>query len=313
MRDAARPPLLAIGGPTASGKTALAIELARALDGEIVNADSRQIYLGMECGTASPTAAQRAAVPHHLLDLVRPSDPFTLATYVDLAHRAIREIAARGRLPLLVGGTGLYLRAVTRGYRVPEVAPDPEWRRLLEREAAADGGAALVERLRAVDPQAAARIDPRNIRRLIRALEVSLHLGTPFSALQRQEPPYRSLTVILEGDRERLYARADARLAAMIAAGFEDEVARLLAAGYGPELPAFSALGYRELAASLRGELSREAAIERTRMGTHAFIRRQVTWFRGDRDARRLPVDAGDPLAGALDLVRAWDREAAPC
>ncbi|HWE64934.1 MAG TPA: tRNA (adenosine(37)-N6)-dimethylallyltransferase MiaA [Chloroflexota bacterium] len=306
-----RPLLLAIGGPTASGKTDLAIDLALRLDGEIVNADSRQIYRGMEIGTAKPTPAQRATVPHHLLDLALPSEQFTLAQYTQRAHATIREIQGRGTLPLLVGGTGLYLRAVVQGYVVPEAPPNLDLRRDLEREAAAHGPAALVERLRAVDPVAAARIDGRNLRRVIRALEVSLSLGVPFSSLQRREAPYRTLTIVLHGNRTLLYTRADARLQAMLDAGFEAEVARLLDAGYDPALPAMSALGYRELAAALRGEITRAAAIEATRTHTHDFIRRQITWFKAERDAQALDIEQSDLYAAALDLARRW-RAATP-
>lgn len=298
-------PLLAIGGSTASGKSALAIGLALALGGEIVNADSRQIYRGMDIGTAKPTTAQRAAVPHHLLDLADPAEEFTLAHYAASAHATIRAIQARGRLPVLVGGTGLYLRSVTQGYTVPEAPPDPALRLELEGRAAADGLGALLTQLEALDPVTAARIDRKNPRRVIRALEVCLTLGVPFSALQRRSPPYRHLTLVLTGERERLYARADARLAEMLAAGFAAEVAALLEAGVDPARPAMSALGYRELAGWLRGETSREAAEEATRLATHGFIRRQATWFRGEPGAHGISIDHGDPLASALPLIEA--------
>ena len=178
-----RGPLVAVGGPTASGKTDLAIGLAKELNGEIVNADSRQVYRHMDIGTAKPTPAQRAMVPHHLLDLVNPDQPFTLGIYVRSAHQAILDIQGRGRLPILVGGTGLYLRAVTRGFVVPEVAPNPELRLRLESDLNNAGLPALVERLRALDPVGAATIDRNNPRRVIRALEVCLETGQPFSSL----------------------------------------------------------------------------------------------------------------------------------
>ncbi|MGH2346229.1 MAG: tRNA (adenosine(37)-N6)-dimethylallyltransferase MiaA [Chloroflexota bacterium] len=296
--------LVAIGGPTASGKTDLALTLADALNGEIVNADSRQVYRGMDIGTAKPTAAQRALVPHHLLDLVPPDQPFTLGLYTRLAHTAIRDIQARGRLPILVGGTGLYLRAVTQGFAVPEVAPDPELRRRLEVEIMADGLPALVERLRALDPEGAARIDHKNPRRVIRALEVCLATGKPFSGLQTREPSYRSVVLILDAPNPLLFERADARLDAMLKAGFEAEVARLLDEGYDPNLPALSALGYRELGRAVRGENAREAAIEETRHATHAFIRRQRTWFRAEQHHTVLDLSLGDPLPDAQAVIR---------
>ena len=298
-------PLLAIGGPTASGKTGLAIGLALALGGEIVNADSRQVYRGLDIGTAKPAVEQRAAVPHHLLDLADPWEEFTLAHYVAAAHAAIGAIQARGRLPVLVGGTGLYLRAVTQGYAVPEAPPDPALRRELEGRASAEGLGALLAQLEALDPVTASRIDRKNPRRVIRALEVCLTLGVPFSTLQRRSPPYRHLTLVLGAARERLYAWADVRLVEMLEAGFGTEVARLLGEGVDPALPAMSALGYRELAGWLRGETSREAAVEATRLATHAFIRRQVTWFRGEPGALAVPIDDRDPLRAALSLVEA--------
>ena len=271
--------------------------------GEIINADSRQIYRGMDIGTAKPTAAQRKLVPHHLLDLRRPDEDFSLAEYVRLASSAIGSLHGRGVLPILVGGTGLYLRAVTQGYDVPPVPPNAELRASLEAEARAGGGAALVERLARLDPVSAARIDPHNTRRLIRALEVTLQLGRPFSDLQRQAPHYRTLFIVLQGERANLYARADARLEEMIAAGFADEVQSLLAAGYGPELPALSALGYREMVAHMRGEVTLAQAQEAIRYHTHAYIRRQLTWFRREHDAHLVGIDDGTATVTTLALV----------
>jgi tRNA dimethylallyltransferase len=303
MDMSAPPPLLVIGGPTASGKTGLAIDVARRLGGEIINADSRQVYRGMDIGTAKPSAAQRALAPHHLLDLRRPDEDFSLAGYVQLARDTIGALHGRGVLPILTGGTGLYLRAVTQGYDVPPVPPDLALRATLEAEARADGGAALLERLVSLDPVSAARIDPRNIRRLIRALEVTLQLGRPFSDLQQQVPQYRTLFIVLQGDRAELYARADRRLEAMIAAGFADEVRALLGAGYSPESPAFSALGYREMAAHVQGTLTLAQSQEAIRYQTHAYIRRQLTWFRREREAHPMSIDGGTALSDTLALV----------
>jgi tRNA dimethylallyltransferase len=298
-------PLLAIGGPTASGKTDLAIRLASELNGEIVNADSRQVYRQMDIGTAKPTAAQREAAPHHLLDIVNPDEPFTLGIYARLAHQAILEIQSRGRLPILVGGTGLYLRAVTWGFVVPEVAPNPELRLRLETEIAEAGLSALVDKLRTLDPVGAASIDRNNSRRVIRALEVCLETGQPFSSLTgAYNPPYQSLTFVLNAPNPELFARADARLDAMLDEGFEAEVSRLTAAGYGSELPALSALGYREFVRAQTGESSREEAIAETRRSTRAFIRRQRTWFRSERNSTTLDLTLGDPLPAALAAVR---------
>ncbi|MGH2410542.1 MAG: tRNA (adenosine(37)-N6)-dimethylallyltransferase MiaA [Chloroflexota bacterium] len=299
------PTLLAVGGPTASGKTELAISLAEVLGGEIVNADSRQVYRGMDTGTAKPTVAQRARVPHHLIDIADPDQPFSLGLYVRLAHEAIRAIQGRGRLPILTGGTGLYLRAITQGYEVPEIAADLELRGQLESEIARGGLPALVERLRALDPEGAVALDTKNPRRVIRALEVSLATGKPFSATQRRDPRYRSLVLLLEGENDVLFPRADARLDRMLAEGFAGEVTRLLAAGYGPNLPAFSALGYRELARATGGECSLGDAVEGIRRATRAFIRRQRTWFRAEPEANRLDITQPDLLERALALIRA--------
>ena len=300
-----RPPLLAIGGPTASGKTELAIALAERLGGEIVNADSRQVYRGMDIGTAKPTAAQQARVPHHLIAIVDPDQPFSLGLYVRLAHEVIGAIQGRGRLPILAGGTGLYLRAITQGYEVPEVAPDLDFRAQLEAEAANGGLPALVERLRVLDPEGLTTLDTKNPRRVIRALEVSVATGRPFSATQRRDPRYRSLVVLLDGENGVLFPRAGARLDRMLEAGFAAEVARLLAAGYSSDLPAFSALGYRELARVARGECSQEAAVEEIRRTTRAFIRRQRTWFRAEPEANRLDITQPDLVERALALIRA--------
>jgi tRNA dimethylallyltransferase len=298
--------LLAVGGPTAGGKTALAIELAERLGGEIINADSRQVYRGMDIGTAKPSTEDQSRVPHHLLDVVSPDEEFSLALYTRLAHRAIDEVISRGHLPVIVGGTGLFLRAVTAGYSVPEVTPDTALREALEQEARLFGHERLVDRLRAVDPVAAGSIDGRNVRRVIRAIEVSEALGVPFSSLQRQTSIYNSLMVVLEGDRAVLCNRADHRLEAMLAAGFVEEVARLIHAGYGIELPALSALGYREIARHIRGESGLSQALDETRAATHAFIKRQLTWFRAEKTAVRVRIGDAGTTSQALSHVDAW-------
>lgn len=273
--------LTAIVGPTAVGKTALAVALAQQLGAEIVSADSRQLYRLMDLGTAKPTPAERTAAPHHLLDLCDPDEPFSLAAYQELATHAIAEIVARGRPPLLVGGTGQYLAAVLEGWQVPRVAPQPELRASLERAATEHGAAALHARLAAVDPAAATQIAPSNVRRVIRALEVYSVTGVPISAQQtRQPPPYAIRTLWLTRPREELYARADTRADAMIAAGLADEVADLRRRGYGWELPSMSSLGYIQLRPFLEGEATLAACVERLKFDTHSFIRRQEAWFR---------------------------------
>ncbi|HWQ11816.1 MAG TPA: tRNA (adenosine(37)-N6)-dimethylallyltransferase MiaA [Roseiflexaceae bacterium] len=294
-------PLLAVIGPTAVGKTALAIELARRLGGEIVSADSRQVYRHMDIGTAKPTLAERAAAPHHLIDVADPDEEFSLATYQDLATRAITDITARGRLPILAGGTGQYLAAILEGWQLPRVAPDPALRAALEREAAERGAEALHARLAQVDPEAAAGIAPANVRRVVRALEVYTLTGRPISAQRaRQAPPYRSRTIWLTLPPPALYARIDARVDAMLAAGLLDEVRGLLARGYGWELPAMSSLGYREFRPYLAGECPLEEAVQRLKYDTHAFARRQKAWFQRLPNVTQIPADAPNLLERAL-------------
>ena len=269
--------LFALVGPTAVGKTALAIELARRFDGEIVSADSRQIYRGMDIGTAKPTREEQARVPHHLIDIVAPDEPYTLADYQAQAYAAIDGILARGKQPFLVGGTGLYVRAVVEGLRIPRVPPNEELRAQL----ALEDGPALYERLRALDPDAAARIDPRNVRRTIRALEVCLTTGAKFSELGRASPPPYPVTQVgLTLPRPELYARMDARVEQMMADGLVAEVEALAAQRYGWKLPSMSGLGYREIGEYLRGEVSLDEAVANIKRDTRDFVRRQYTWFR---------------------------------
>jgi tRNA dimethylallyltransferase len=271
------PTVTAIIGPTAVGKTALALELAAQRGAEIVSADSRQIYRGMTIGTAKPTAAELAAVPHHLIDIRDPDQPFSLAEYQDLALAAIADIQSREKPVLLVGGTGQYLAALLEGWQIPRVAPQPALRAELEQLPAGE----LFMRLQAADPAAAAQIGPSNIRRLIRALEVFLVSGTPISVQQtRSAPPFTAEILRLQRPREELFARADARVEAMLAAGLIDEVRGLVARGYGWDLPAMNSLGYIEFAPYLAGDQTLDQAVERLKFNTHAFIRRQEAWFR---------------------------------
>jgi len=275
-------PLIVILGATATGKTELALDAAQAFGGEIVGADSRQIYREMDIGTAKPTPEERALVPHHLIDLIPPDGDLSLANYQKLAYAAIDDIHARGKLPLLVGGTGQYITAVIEGWSPPEVPPNPALRAELEAFAAEFGWEQLFARLLALDPDVQAFIDPRNVRRVIRALEVTQATGKPFSAQrQKHPPPYRIRQYGLTMERERLYERADRRVDAMIAAGFVDEVRRLLEQGYNRMLPSMSGLGYRELAAHLLDGIPLSEVITLTKNATHDFIRRQLTWFRG--------------------------------
>lgn len=303
-------PLVLVVGPTGVGKTALSLRLARALDGEIVSADSRQIYRHMDIGTAKPTPQERAQVPHHLIDVVDPDETLTLAEYQDLAYDAIDGIAARGRVPLLVGGTGLYVRAVAEGWVVPRVAPDPALRRALDERATREGPAGLYAELQVVDPESAARIHPHDLRRIVRALEVYYSSGETLSAQRgRQAPPYEELWVGLTMPRSELYARVDARIERMIDAGWVDEVRDLLAAGYRLDLPALSALGYREIVACVKGDISLEDAIGLIKRHTRRFIRHQYAWF-SLQDPRLHWFDVSEPYEDAVhELVASFLRE----
>lgn len=276
--EGGNPPLVVILGPTAVGKSQLALQLALEFGGEIVSADSRQIYRGMDIGTAKPTPQERAEAPHHLLGIVDPDQPFTLAQYLAAANQAIAEIQARHRVPFLVGGTGLYIRAVLEGFQVPAVAPHPQIR---EKLAASADAATLYSRLQAVDPAAAAKIDPKNVRRIVRALEVYEKTGRPISTLQtKAPPPYRVLKIGLTMERPLLYRRIDERVNKMMAAGLLDEVQGLLQKGYSSQLPAMSGLGYKELVGYSQGELGLEEAVQRIKLNTHRFVREQYKWFR---------------------------------
>lgn len=275
-------PLVVILGATATGKTSLAIALAQRLNGEIISADSRQIYREMDIGTAKATPEQQALIPHHLIDVVNPDQTLSAAEYRARALEAIEDIHARGKLPFLVGGTGQYITMVTEGWSPPAVAPNEALRTELKAYAEHYGLAALHDRLAHVDVEAAQTIHPHNVRRVIRAMEVYYVTGRPVSQQRGKEPPpYRVYTMGLMLDREVLYARADARVDTMMAEGFLDEVQRLLARGYDRTLPSMSGLGYAELASHLLDGESLESAIQRTKNNTHDFIRRQEVWFRG--------------------------------
>ena len=293
-------PLLAIVGPTASGKSEAAVAVAEALGAEIVSVDSMLVYRGMDIGTAKPSPADRARVPHHLIDVVRPSEPFSVARYRELAETAIRGIRARGRRVLLVGGSGLYFRAIVDRLAFPGM--DPRARAWLQLEARALGPERLHARLAELDPVAAARIDPPNVRRTVRALEVAAVTGRPFSAFAadwaRYEPG-RVRAAGIEIPREVLAARIEARVRAMVEEGLVEEVRGLLDRGLGRWLTASQAIGYAEFARHLAGELMLEEAVASTVRRTRELARRQMVWFR--RDPRIRWFRAGPE--GAIALV----------
>ncbi len=273
--------LVVLVGPTAVGKTEMAIALAQRLGGEIVSADSRLFYRGMDIGTAKPTQKERQLVPHHLVDVANPDETWSLAVYQREAYRVIEEITGRGHLPVLVGGSGQYIRAITHGWLPPEVQADGRLRDVLFQWTDEIGGSGLHERLAVLDPRAAERIDPRNLRRTVRALEVIFLTGRQFSDLSRSQLPlYRSLVLGLTRPRDELYARIDARIDQMLAEGLVGEVDGLLAQGYAPDLPALSAIGYREIVAYLQGSMTLEEAVTQMRRLTRVFVRRQANWFK---------------------------------
>ncbi|MEZ4728090.1 MAG: tRNA (adenosine(37)-N6)-dimethylallyltransferase MiaA [Caldilineaceae bacterium] len=275
------PPVIVLLGPTAVGKTELSLGLCEHFHGEVVGADSRQIYRGMDIGTAKPTPAERARVPHHLVDICDPDEPFSLAEYQQRAYTTIDAIHSRGHIPVLVGGTALYLRAVVEGLRIPEAPPNPQLRADLEALLATHGREALFQRLQAVDPATAAVIDGQNPRRVLRALEIFLTTGQSKVALEGAEPPpYRFLQIGLDRPRAELYERVDRRVDQMIAQGLIEETRHLLAAGYRPPLPAITSLGYREIIAYLEEGLPLAAAVEKIKTETHRYVRHQYTWFR---------------------------------
>lgn len=273
--------LVLIVGPTAVGKTELAIQLAERLDGEIVSADSRLFYRGMDIGTAKPSRQEMERVPHHLIDIAEPDEILSLAVFQKMAHEIIEDIHTRKKLPFLVGGTGQYVRAVTQGWHPPEVEPDEKLRAEMGREIEERGVYWLHDKLKSLDPEAAKKIDPRNSRRTIRALEVILTSGRKFSEQRSQaESPYQLITIGLSRPRAELYERVDRRIEQMFADGFLAEVKGLLAEGYSPSLPTMSAIGYRECIRVLQGELTEEEARADIRRATRVFVRRQANWFK---------------------------------
>lgn len=301
-------PIVVILGPTAVGKTDTAIDVANALNGEIISADSRQIYRYMDIGTAKPTPQQRATAIHHLVDIVDPDVPYNVTDFQTQTMALVDEILARGRLPMIVGGTGQYITATLEGWQFPAVEADLALRAELEDFAATHGWEALLARLRQHDPVTAARIDGRNIRRVVRALEVCLLSGQPFSELRRKNPPnleVRTFGLTLD-PREDLYDRANRRIDLMFEAGLVDEVRILHQMGYDWTLSSMSALGYLQVGWYLQGSMSLDDAIQELRRATHLFIRRQYTWFRKYNTDAIWRLSNADPAAMIISDVQQW-------
>ena len=296
--------MVAIVGPTASGKTGAAVAIARRVACEAISADSRQVRTEMLIGTAAPTAAERSMVPHHLVGVVAPDAPWSITDWLDTARGLVGEIASRAAMPLLVGGTGQYVWALLEAWRVPSVAPNWPLRERLEAEAAAEGYEALHARLRGVDPASAERIDARNVRRVVRALEIIDATGQPVPPLEPRDPGFDVKVIGLQWSREELHARADQRVEAMFAAGLLEET-RALVARYGRDFEALRSIGYREALGVLEGTLSESEAIVRTQIETHRLVRMQANWFRED-DPRIEWMAGRDVEAVAEAAVRYW-------
>ena len=276
-----KPPLILIVGPTAVGKTELSIQLAERLNGEIISADSRLFYRGMDIGTAKPSPKDQARISHYLIDIANPDEILSLAVFQQKAKEIIADILTRNKLPFLVGGTGQYVRAVTQGWTPPEVKPDEALRNDLEQQKEENGIYWLHDKLKDLDPVAAKKIDVRNYRRTIRALEVIMTTGKKFSEQRGQsDSPYHLVTIGLMRPREELYQRVDQRIDMMFADDFIDEVKRLLDKGYSTTLPTMSAIGYRECVSVIKGELTEEQAKVQIRRATRVYVRRQANWFK---------------------------------
>jgi tRNA dimethylallyltransferase len=285
--------LVAVVGATATGKSDLAVALAEAFGGEVISADAYQVYQGLDIGTAKPGPELTGRAPHHLIDIIPPSESLTLARYLDLAHAALEEVWGRGKLPVLAGGSGQYVWALIEGWQVPRVPPDEGLRQELEAFAAEHGAEALHARLAEADPEAAARLDARNVRRVVRALEVVTRTGLPLAACQTRQPVDADVLVIgLRCDRAELHRRIDARVDAMFANGLVEEVKRRREAGFGETNAVRSGIGYKEVSAHLDGALTLEEAVERTKLSTHRLARQQGAWFK-DEDPRIIWVEVG--------------------
>lgn len=302
-------PLIVIVGPTAVGKTETAIQLAEEFDGEIVSADSRLFYRGMDIGTAKPTLSERQRVPHHLIDVADPNEVWSLGVFKEAAKQAIDQIHARHRLPFLVGGTGQYITALVEDWSVPSQQPDDQLRVVLERWAKMIGYEAIHRKLAVLDAEAARAIDPRNLRRTIRALEVILRTGQRFSQQRKKgKSPYRVLMIGLKRPRPLLYQRIDERINQMVAAGLVEEVKHLLGRDLKPNSPVFSTIGYREIISYLRGEITLEEAIQRIKRNTRQFVRRQANWFKeNDPHIHWFEVNE-KTTCDVSELIRRWLR-----
>ena len=299
------PRIVVITGPTATGKTRLGVLLAKQLGGEVVSADSMQIYRRMDIGTAKPTAAEMQGVPHHLIDVAEPEESWSAAKFVDAATAACLDIISRGRLPIVVGGTGLYIDSLVQGRSFGAVDETGGTRRELEERFEEIGGAAMLRELAQLDPERAARLHPADKKRIVRAYEVYLLTGRTITELDREsrerEPAFDAKYIILGwAERGELYRHIDARVDEMVAQGLFEEVEALLGSGLGPDTTAMQAIGYKEAAEAQRGECSREEAVEKIKRETRRYAKRQLTWLRRREGALRIDWEGAPDFAAAL-------------
>ena len=298
-------PLIVIVGPTAVGKTELSVRLAKKLDGEIVSADSRLFYRGMDIGTAKPTQVEMDDVPHHLINIAEPDDEWSLARYLPRAQHIINEIQTRGNIPFLVGGTGQYVQAIVKGWDLPKIKPDPRLRQILSEWAAEVGTKGIRSRLEVLDPDAAANIDGPNLRRMVRALEVILSSGKKFSSQKNKKgSSFRILQIGLIRPREELYQRIDLRIDRMIEEGLIQEVQSLLEAGYSGQLSSMSAIGYKQIVTYLSEEISLDEAIRQIRSKTRKYVRQQANWFKQNDEDIHWFSAAEDPFEEILTEIQ---------
>lgn len=297
--------LIAVVGPTASGKTRLALDIAKAVDGEIVGADSMQIYKYMDIGTAKPTNAERAEAVHHLIDFVEPDEPFSVADYTELAHKVISDIERRGKMPVMCGGTGLYINSVVNDVSFGEVDTDYKIREELQKKADEKGALVLLEELSKFDKESALKLHPNNVRRIIRAIEFYKLTGVPISEHQRKtkehESRYTPVMISIKWDREELYNRINRRVDIMIKEGLFDEVCLMMERGYTKALNSMKGIGYKEVMDCINGLVSYEDTVEIIKQSSRRYAKRQLTWFR--RDERIHWVSHDNALSEALDII----------
>ncbi len=306
-------PVVCVVGPTASGKTKLAITLAKELDGEIINMDSMQIYRRMDIGTAKPSLAERQGIKHHLLDILEPHESFTVAQYAKAAQDTIREVGTRGKLPILTGGTGFYLRALTQALQLGGIRSDDDLRRRLKREAETpEGKLRLFSRLEQIDPKTAARLHPNDVQRVTRAIEVYELTGKPFSH-QQPAPQTHTMSFCMLGttmDRAMLYTRINARVERMMEQGLLREVQALLHNNVPATAQAMQGIGYKEIVAALAGETSIQEAVQRIQQHTRHYAKRQWTWFRAEPRVQWLDMEREENTAMALQMAKTFWKEA---